>query len=75
MFHKPQLIKLKGGEIIFFHGLLAHAGHGYEAKQNVRLHFYLVKERIMNLITSGENNSILGTFAFDEHLKKTKKNA
>ncbi|MFN9904991.1 MAG: hypothetical protein ACK56F_02545, partial [bacterium] len=70
VFHKPQVIKLERGEIIFFHALLAHAGFGYEEKQNVRLHFYLVKERIMNLITSGENNSILGTFLFDEHLKK-----
>jgi len=76
VFHKPQLIKLERGEIIFFHALLAHAGYGYEEKQNVRLHFYLVKEKIMNFITSGENNSILGTFLFDEHLKKkTKKKA
>jgi hypothetical protein len=76
VFHKPQVIKLERGEIIFFHALLAHAGNGYEEKQNVRLHFYLVKEKIMNFITSGENNSILGTFLFDEHLKKkTKKKA
>jgi hypothetical protein len=76
VFHKPQLIKLERGEIIFFHALLAHAGYGYEEKQNVRLHFYLVKEKIMNFITSGENDSILGTFIFDEYLKKkTKKKA
>jgi len=70
MFQKPQVIKLERGEIIFFHALLAHAGYGYEEKQNVRLHFYLLKERIMNLITSGEKNSFLGTFPFNQYLKK-----
>jgi hypothetical protein len=70
IFHQAEVIQLKRGEMIFFHGLLAHAGYGYEMNQNIRLHFYLLKENILSLITTGEKSSILGTFPFDECLRK-----
>lgn len=40
--YREKLLKLKKGTIVVFHPMLLHAGAGYGAVANTRLHFYIL---------------------------------